>query len=90
LILTYLSLAVAPAACALPESPPPTEQGSASPKNSAWGVPPCEQNRLDVARALYKSLVAQYPDKLITLYDNYGLMLARTSDDRDAEIPTVQ
>jgi hypothetical protein len=53
-------------------------------------VPPCEQNRLDVARALYKSLVAQYPDKLITLYDNYGLMLARTSDDRDAEIPTVQ
>ena len=42
------------------------------------------QVRLDIARALYKSLVAQYPDRLIILHDDRGVMLARTDDHRDA------
>jgi hypothetical protein len=51
-----------------------------SPKASALE----RQDRLDVARALYKSLVAQYPGRLIILHDDRGVLLARTDDNRDA------
>ena len=33
------------------------------------------KDRLDIARTLYKSLVAQYPDKLITLCDDRARVL---------------
>jgi hypothetical protein len=45
---------------------------------------PKREDRLDIARALYKSLVARYSDRLIILYDDRGLMLAHTDDSRDA------
>jgi hypothetical protein len=45
---------------------------------------PEREARLDVARKLYKSLVAQYPDRLIILCDDGGLMLAHADGKRDA------
>jgi len=41
------------------------------------------EDRLDVARTVYKSLVAQYPDRLIVLCNDRGLMLAHTDGNRD-------
>ena len=43
---------------------------------------PERERQLDVA-ALYKALVAEYPEKLIILYDEAGLMLAGADDSRD-------
>jgi len=37
-----------------------------------------DQKRLDIARRLYKALVAQDPDRLITLCDGSGRVLARS------------
>ena len=48
----------------------------------ASSVEPERKEQLHVARELYKSLLARYPDRLIILCDDRGLMLART--DRDA------
>ena len=53
-------------------------------KASALQRHPEREHRLDIARALYKSLVARYSDRLIILYDDRGLMLAHTDDSRDA------
>ena len=55
-----------------------------SPKASALQRQPEREDRLAIARALYKSLVAQYPGRLIILHDDRGLMLAHTDDNRDA------
>ena len=53
-------------------------------KASALQRHPEREHRLDIARALYKSLVARYSDRLIILYDDRGLMLAHTDNNRDA------
>ena len=53
-------------------------------KASALQRHPEREHRLDIARALYRSLVARYSDRLIILYDDRGLMLAHTDDSRDA------
>jgi hypothetical protein len=47
----------------------------------APGVEPeCErEDSLKVARTLYNALVAKHPDRLITLCDVHGQVLARTS-----------
>jgi hypothetical protein len=37
-----------------------------------------DQKRLDIARRLYKALVAQNPDRLITLCDASGRVLAQS------------
>ena len=55
-----------------------------SPKASALQRQPEREDRLAVARALYDSLVAQYPGRLIIFYDDRGLMLAHTDNNRDA------
>lgn len=55
-----------------------------SPKASALTRHPEREGRLEIARALYKSLVARYSDRLIILYDDRGLMLAHTDNSRDA------
>ena len=44
------------------------------------------EDRLDVARTLYKFLVAQYPDRLITLCDDRARVLARS--DRPETMPS--
>ena len=44
-----------------------------------------DHKRLDVARTLYKALVAQDPDRLITLCDGRGQVLAR-SERRPKEV----
>ncbi|MGA8322329.1 MAG: hypothetical protein WBE48_02115 [Xanthobacteraceae bacterium] len=54
-----------------------------SQKASTFHRQPEREDRLTVARALYKSLVAYYPDKSIMLYDDCGLMMAHTDDNRD-------
>jgi len=36
--------------------------------------------RLDIAHTLYKSLVAQYPDRLMILCDDCGLAVAFSTD----------
>ena len=43
------------------------------------------EDRLNLACTLYKSLVAQYPDRLITLCDDRGRVLARS--DRPHTMP---
>ena len=54
------------------------------PKASAVERQPECEDRLDLARALYKALVAEYPDKSIMLYDDHGVMLlAHTDGGRD-------
>jgi hypothetical protein len=54
-------------------------------KASLLQLRPDRENRLAVARALYKSLVARYPDKVVILYNDCGIMLAHSDDDnRDA------
>ena len=50
---------------------------------------PERERQLDVA-ALYKALVAEYPEKLIILYDEAGLMLAGAGDSRDVGAPSVE
>jgi hypothetical protein len=41
--------------------------------------PECErEDPLKVARTLYNALVAKHPDRLITLYDDHGRVLARS------------
>jgi hypothetical protein len=47
-----------------------------TPRASALHRHPEREDRLEIARALYKSLVARYSDRLIILYDDRGLMLA--------------
>jgi hypothetical protein len=42
---------------------------------------PVLEDRLDIARALYKSLVAQYPDKMITLCDDRARVLSHSEGD---------
>ena len=42
------------------------------------------ETRSDVARTLYEALVAEYPDKSIIFYDDRGVMLAHTGDNREA------
>jgi hypothetical protein len=44
----------------------------------------CERrdDRLDIARRLYRAMCAQYPDRLITLYDGRGRILEKTSSVR--------
>jgi hypothetical protein len=37
-----------------------------------------DRKRLDIARKLYKTLVAQYPDRLITLCDGSGRVVAHS------------
>jgi hypothetical protein len=37
-----------------------------------------DDNRLGVARRLYHAMCIQYPDRLITLVDPHGCMLARS------------
>jgi hypothetical protein len=54
-----------------------------SPKASTSRQPEREY-QLDVAGALYRALVAKYPDKSIMLYDDRGVMLAHTDNSRDA------
>ena len=39
-------------------------------------------DRLDIARHLYRAMCAQYPDRLITLCDGGGLILKKTSSER--------
>jgi hypothetical protein len=41
-----------------------------------------DHKRLDIARRLYEALVAQYPDRLITLCDGGGRVLARSEPRR--------
>jgi hypothetical protein len=44
----------------------------------------CEprDDRLDIARRLYRAMCAQYPDRLITLCDGGGGILEKTSSAR--------
>ena len=42
------------------------------------GIDADNQRRLDIARRLYKALVAQNPDRLVTLCDGSGRVLARS------------
>jgi hypothetical protein len=51
----------------------------------APGVEPEREDRLTVALRLYKSLVAQYPERLITLCDDRGRVVARS--DRPESMP---
>jgi hypothetical protein len=51
-----------------------------SPKASTLERQPERQDRLDIAGTLYKSLVAEYPDKLIILHDDREVMLASTDE----------
>jgi hypothetical protein len=44
-----------------------------------------DQKRLDIARRLYQALVAQDPDRLITLCDGSGLVLARNERRRNED-----
>jgi hypothetical protein len=46
---------------------------------------PERQDQLDIASALYKSLVAEYPSRLIMLHDDRGVMLARTDESFQSE-----
>jgi hypothetical protein len=39
-------------------------------------------DRLDIARHLYRAMCAQYPDRPITLCDGGGLILEKTSSAR--------
>ena len=41
--------------------------------------------RLDIARTLYQALAAQDPDRLITLCDGSGRVLARSERRRDED-----
>jgi hypothetical protein len=45
---------------------------------------PEHEDRLDIARALYRALTAQYAETSIILFDGDGQMLAQTHDSRDA------
>jgi hypothetical protein len=47
-----------------------------------------DNERLDIARKLYKALVAQYPDWLITLCDGSGRVLAH-SEWRPEQAPEI-
>jgi hypothetical protein len=42
------------------------------------------EDRLNIVRALYRALTAQYPEKSITLFDGDGQMLVQTHDSQDA------
>jgi hypothetical protein len=44
-----------------------------------------DRKRLDIARKLFKALVAQYPDRLIMLCDGSGRVLARSERRPEAE-----
>ena len=44
-----------------------------------------DDKRLDIARRLYKVLVAQNPDRLITLCDGSGRVLARSERPPDED-----
>ena len=44
-----------------------------------------DRKRLDIARRVYKALVAQDPDRLITLCDGSGLVLARNERRRNED-----
>jgi hypothetical protein len=45
-----------------------------------------DDKRLDIARELFKALVAQYPDWVITLCDGSGRMLAHSERRPEAEM----
>jgi hypothetical protein len=44
----------------------------------------CEprDTRLDIARRVYRAMCAQYPDRLMALYDGDGRILEKTSSAR--------
>jgi len=41
-------------------------------------------DRLDIARRIYRAMCAQYPDRLITLCDEDGRVLGNTSSARSS------
>jgi hypothetical protein len=45
------------------------------------------EDRLEVARTLYKALVAQYPDRVITLCDGLGRVLASSEPRPEQDAP---
>jgi hypothetical protein len=45
-----------------------------------------DDKRLDIARELFKALVAQYPDWVITLCDGSGRMLAHSERRPEVEM----
>ena len=48
------------------------------------------EDRLEVARRLFRAMCAQYPDRLITLFDPHDAHIVARSDRPDAPVIAVE